>query len=184
MQKAIKDVLVGVVAFSVTLNVALLAYAYRHSSEETAQAAPRVQIKEGAEAPKLTGAFPDGRPFTAVYGSKPTLLYVISPSCGWCERNTANVTALWQQRKDDHEFIGLTVKADGLSDYLAKSPLPFPVVIPSAEAMSAYGLGPTPSLIMVRNGRIAFNLNGAWGRSKPGLEKAFNVTLPGITGTP
>ena len=49
----------------------------------------------------------DGKPFTISCNgtNKPTVFYVISPSCIWCIRNQANIDTLNGTKANDFRFI-------------------------------------------------------------------------------
>lgn len=39
--------------------------------------------------------------------SRPTVLYVFSPTCVWCEKNLENIRVLTTQKSEDFRFIGV-----------------------------------------------------------------------------
>jgi hypothetical protein len=137
----------------------------------------------GKRAPEIFGHRVGGpRSRLATFG-RPTIVYVISPRCGWCARNTANITALWRRRCADHDFVGLSLKEDGLPEYLSKHPLPFSVAVAESETIADYHLGVTPSTLLITPDRVVLKeWNGAWDRAVPSIRRLFDVTLPGIQG--
>jgi hypothetical protein len=113
-----------------------------------------------------------------------TILYVISPRCIWCARNTANVAALYQQKVGDYSFVGLSLDEKDLAAYLGKHSIPFKVYVAKPETIAAYGLGATPSTIVVdAGGLISQKFNGAWLKSQAKVESFFGIKLPGLLST-
>ena len=110
----------------------------------------------------------------------PSVLYFIAPRCDWCKANTPVINAIFSGKRDEHRFIGLSMTADGLSEYLTANPLLFPVYAipnPFDEQWSALRLGRTPYMIAVgAEGRI----KGVWAgalatRNKSDVEQFFGV---------
>lgn len=113
----------------------------------------------------------------------PTVLYVFSPSCMWCERNNENINALASQRKDSFRFIGLSLTDEGLASYVESHHLSFPVYRRIAEdSRQILGLGTTPETIVVApDGKIIKNWIGAFsGGVQPDVEEFFKIKLPGL----
>lgn len=193
----VRPALLALLACSLTVNVGLGAYTYLRdggfrawgsffgATPVAVDGQARVPIPVGAMAPPLQAVDPDTTEnITLTFGSRPTVLYVISPMCQWCVRNTANMAALHRQRSADYAFIGLSLSADNLSTYLSANPLPFKVFVASPQALSAYGLGATPATIVIAKGSVARKFNGAWRRSLPSVEEFFSVSLPGLNDAP
>jgi hypothetical protein len=114
----------------------------------------------------------------------PTVFYVFSTSCGWCERNTKNINAITAARKNSFRFIGLALSDQGLPAYLDSHHLDFPVyrnVVPQSVEM--LGLASTPQTIVVgRDGKVLKNWVGAFNaRLQPEIEQFFDVRLPGLS---
>lgn len=117
-------------------------------------------------------------------GSKPTVIYVMSPLCGWCKRNQANITSLALQKARDYQFVGLSTTDNQLKDFWKSTKLPFPVYsVPSADVLSRYHLGDeTPQMAIVDSaGRVGRVWHGALsGDGLTEVEKYFGVRLPGL----
>jgi hypothetical protein len=110
----------------------------------------------------------------------PTVIYVFSPDCAWCERNLPNIRAL-SARKDSFRFIGISLAEGRLKEYLEARKLEFPVytnILP--DTMLALGLGATPQTIVVSpNGKVLKNWVGAYiGQVRSEVESYFGVALP------
>ena len=117
-------------------------------------------------------------------GSQPIVLYVMSPHCGWCKRNTANMIALASAKSFQYRFVGLSIISDGMKDYWNASPLPFPIYeATSTDYLRRFGFSEgTPQTIIVRpGGYVERNwLCAPLGDRQRELEKFFGVRLPGV----
>jgi hypothetical protein len=61
----------------------------------------------------------------------PTIIYVFSPYCQWCEKNLENSVALYQRTKDRYNFIALSIDRDSLTKGVIEEndKLPFQVTL-------------------------------------------------------
>lgn len=135
----------------------------------------------GKMAPEIYARPVGGNRVRLRLSARPTIVYVISPGCGWCARNTANITALWKQRSNDLDFVGLSLHDNGLEAYLSEHPLPFSVAVAEPDTVAAYAMGVTPSTLYISSeGILAKKWNGAWNKTLPVIERTFGVKLPGI----
>lgn len=115
---------------------------------------------------------------------KPTVLYVLSPACKWCERNMQNIRVLASLRGESFRFIALSLDEKNLDEYVAGNHFTFPVYKrPTPDTIRELGLESTPQTIIVSpDGRVAKNWVGAYGeRLRPEVEAYFGVELPGLT---
>jgi hypothetical protein len=148
--------------------------------QNTAKLAPGMTI----DPVTIQGA--DGKPFSVSYvgTNKPTVFYVISPSCIWCRRNQANMDKLIAGKANEFRFIGLSLVDDGLKEYVDGYHLQFPVYTGlTKETIQALGLGGTPQTIVVSpEGKILKVWSGAYIESmQPEVEAFFGIQLPGLT---
>ena len=90
------------------------------------------------------------------------------------------MSALFRQRGKDFSFVGLSLRREGLKEYLDETPHPFPVHVVSQKTIVEYGLGTMPSTIVVDKGHVVKKWNGAFDKSLPSVEDFFKVKLPGI----
>ncbi|MFN0100653.1 MAG: TlpA family protein disulfide reductase [Bryobacteraceae bacterium] len=123
------------------------------------------ELQPGVAVPPITASTLDGRrTVIPVSGELPTMLYVFSPQCGWCERNHASVVRLETLLRGRYRFAGISLSESGLREYLAARPFPFPVYQnPSVEALMAYRMGSTPRTIFLsKDGKIERAWNGAF----------------------
>lgn len=136
----------------------------------------------GARMPAIEATRLDGlRARIEVEGALPTLLYVFSPSCGWCDRNHASVSALAAALGGRYRVVGLSLTDRGLHEYLRRNQVPFEVYVnPSAEAVSVYRMDRTPQTILLSSsGRIERVWQGAFvGRQQAEIEEYFRIRLP------
>ena len=140
----------------------------------------------GMKLDPITAVDLDGKPFTIAYNgiNKPTVFYVITPSCIWCRRNQANVNKLAEAKANDFRFVGISLAESGLKEYVEEHHLRFPVYarLP-AETVESLGLGSTPQTIVVSpEGEILKVWNGAYIEDlRPEVEAYFGIQLPGLT---
>ena len=114
---------------------------------------------------------------------KPTVIYVISPSCVWCKRNTQNINALASRKAEAFHFVGVSLSEPGLAEYLNSHGLDFPTYQQLApESRQMLGLGATPQTIVIsRDGRVLKNWIGAFNSElQPEIEEFFGIQLPGL----
>jgi hypothetical protein len=113
---------------------------------------------------------------------KPTVLYIFTHTCRWCDRNWQSINTLAKLSGKSYRFIGLSLVDDGLNNYLTTHKLDFPVYTKlSPDSVSALGLGSTPQTIIISpEGRSLKNWLGAYGTSlRSEIESYFRVKLPG-----
>lgn len=118
---------------------------------------------------------------------KPTVFYVFSPSCVWCDRNTQNINALAGMKGESFRFIGLSLAEEGLAAYVQSHHLTFPVYKNlTPEAVKMLGLGTTPQTIVISpDGQVLKNWSGAYVKPlQPQVEEFFGVRLPGLVPLP
>ena len=168
---------------SLTLNVLM----GRELQRQTVAGESRMAgIREGTSLPSIEALDLDGRAVSVVFASeKPTVLYVLSPTCVWCQRNEKNIIELARKSATRYRFIGLSTGGDlkELNEYLKRSPLPFDVFfVESAQAATELELGVTPQTAVIdRNGKVEHSWQGAYdGPTAQEIEAMFGVALPGL----
>jgi hypothetical protein len=143
------------------------------------------RLAPGMKVDPITAVDVDGTLHTISYETtaKPTVFYVLSPGCVWCERNQANIDRLAELRGNDFRFIGLSLVEPGLREYVQGHHLNFPMYTRlTPEAIQSLGLGSTPQTIVISpEGRVLKNWTGAYERAQPEVEAYFGVQLPGVT---
>lgn len=147
---------------------------------------PRVEpLKEGAAVPAISAfSVASGAVERITYDvGRPTLIYVFSPKCHWCEINRPGIEALSRANLGRYRIIGLALTEDGLAAKLKEHPLDFPVYARlAADVLKTYKLGSTPQTIVVSpQGKVLKNWPGAFmGRRREEIEKYLSVRLPEI----
>jgi hypothetical protein len=119
------------------------------------------------------------QPSLSLSGTRPTLLYVYSPTCGWCTRNHAAISSLANQVKDRYRVVGACV-----SD--CEKPagaLPFETYVLADRG--DVRLRATPqTAVLSPDGKIIKVWQGAFGASvQREIETYFRVELPATPGT-
>jgi hypothetical protein len=127
----------------------------------------------------------DGKPSTISFAdtNKPTVFYVLTPSCIWCRRNEANIQRIVETKANEFRFIGLSLADSGLKEYIDEHNLKFPVYSGlKEETIQALGLGGTPQTIIVSpEGQILKVWKGAYAENlRPEVEAYFGIQLPGL----
>jgi hypothetical protein len=114
---------------------------------------------------------------------RPTLIYVLRPSCSVCRGNAANINELARQLKGTYDVNGLSLERNGLETVVEHDRLAFPVYtdVP-ADFVHSYGLGGTPETIVVSaKGEVVKSwLGGYGGPLQTAIEQFFSVNLPGF----
>jgi len=113
-----------------------------------------------------------------------TVLYVFSPTCGWCKRNLNNIRALAQRQSTDLGFVGLSTTSNKLKEYLSATPMPFPVYAAKGGKLPKdIDLSSTPQMMVVDpKGVVEKVWQGALqGEHQAEAEKYFHIKLPGLS---
>ena len=144
------------------------------------------KLSPGTKVDPVTALGHDGKPLTISYNGsdKPTVFYVITPSCIWCRRNQANINKVADTKVNDFRFIGLSLAEPGLKEYVEKHHLEFPIYAGlTKETIQSLGLGSTPQTIVVSpEGKILRVWMGAYdNETRREVEAYFGVQLPGLT---
>jgi peroxiredoxin len=139
----------------------------------------------GTSLPPIAAKGLDGQPATISYrpDELPTILYVFTPTCGWCTKNLQNIKALAERTKGKYRVIGLSLSSDKLQDYVTRSDLTFPVYSDLSPGVTIkYRMGGTPQTIVISNeGKLVKEWKGAYmGNTKQEIETQFGLELPGI----
>jgi len=137
--------------------------------------------------PKLTGHWLAG-PDATLTMSRPTVIYVFSPGCGWCRLDRDNLLSLHAAQAASYDFVAVTKDDDSakLASYLAKYPIPVSVFVTRRDALTEDDnrkLGVTPQTIVVdRNGRVVRIWVGAlFEQRQEEAQRFFGIRLPGVS---
>lgn len=180
-------ILTAMLLASVAINI-VLAHRLRQFNHLLGTGADRA-VKSGSALLPFDAVDLKGQIHTVAYNqaSKPTVLYVFTPTCTWCLRNMDNFKELVARTGTDYRFVGLSLSKEGLSEYVASHELTIPIYTGlSNETKKSYKLGGTPQTIVVSpEGKVLQDWVGAYsGDQKSQVEAFFHATLPGITATP
>lgn len=143
------------------------------------------RLTQGDKVPAITARDLQGRTAVLDYAGTnlPTVLFVITPTCGWCTKNIMNMRTLAANASDRYRFVGLSLDSDKLVDYVKQNQLEFPVYteLPLLP-MKQYKLGGTPQTIVVSpKGEVLKVWSGAFADNlQKDVESYFGVRLPGI----
>lgn len=143
---------------------------------------PEVQVHVGDTLPPLEALDADGRPATlrASDDTRPTVFYLYSHTCGWCQRNQPAVAALAQQAGERFRFVGVCLGPPGSCARRDGDP-PFPLYTGlKAKQTAELGLGAVPQTIVVSpGGQVAQVFRGAWVQGqRDEVQGYFKADLP------
>lgn len=169
----------GVLILSLSLNVYL---GVRAQSRESADP-PSLPL--GSSVPPIEAIDAAGKREILTFSGvdRPTVLYIIKPSCEWCTRNMPSVKTLAATRSSNYRFVGLSLTAEGLREYVERQRFNFPVYAIADEALArSLKLGVTPqTLLIAQNAKVMGVWTGAYnGNLKREIERTFNVRLPEV----
>jgi len=139
-------------------------------------------LKEGSLISSLDVSDLSGRTLRINLASRglPTLLYVLRPTCIYCERNAITVNKLARQVRGRYQLVGLSLSTAGLGEFVANHHIEFPVYTGVSESVRhEYGLNNTPETILVSpDGRVEKVWFGAYTDDVGvGIERALNIRL-------
>jgi len=137
----------------------------------------------GKRATSISGRTLQGQPtVVALDERRPTLLYYFSSSCGWCERNWANVEALRVAANDRYRVVAISSER-GLEGYANRHQLAVDVVEGISEnVLESYAFYGTPHTLFIdADGLVTHEWRGAFSsRIARQLEDLFDLSLPGV----
>jgi peroxiredoxin len=142
-------------------------------------------VLPGEQLPPLSVFDNDGKPAEITYTSQqPTILYVFTSDCPWCERNVDAVKALRKSTEGKYRFVGISLKKDGLSEYMEKKKFDFEIYnSPTRSKYVAYKMAGTPQTFVISpDGHLIKMWSGAFGnKTKDEMEAFFDIKLPGLS---
>lgn len=144
----------------------------------------RPALEVGARLPEIDLRDLEGRPVRLEYSRSkvPTIVYVLSPTCVWCDRNMPAIKQLAAAVAGRFQVVGLAIgEKSQLAKYAAALPFPLYTDISDADA-KAYRLQSTPMTVVVgSDGVVAAVWPGAFARDvKTNVESFFGLLLPEI----
>lgn len=142
-------------------------------------------IIPGEKLPSLSLFDNSGNPAEISYNtSLPTILYVFTEDCPWCDRNLESVKVLRRHTEGKYRFIGVSLKKDGLTEYIEKNKLDFEIYnTPTRTKYVAYKMAGTPQTFVISpDGHLIKMWSGAFGlKTKEEIEAFFEVKLPELS---
>jgi thiol-disulfide isomerase/thioredoxin len=140
------------------------------------------ELTLGSKVSNLGGADIMGRPVSVDFPSdRSTVLYVFSPSCGFCRKNERSAERLADALGGNTRFVAVSLDRDGLFEWLNLVRPHFAVVTDlSYRTYQAYRFESTPTTVAVSAGGV---VEGVWkgayvGENKNQIEAKFGVHLP------
>ena len=177
-------ILVGLLVCSLAINL-LLARRVASLKRTIGVIKSENRLALGDTLPAIVAKDPHGRTAVLNYSETqlPTVVFIITPTCGWCTKNVMNMRALVKNAAERYRFVGLSLSSDKLIDYVKENKLEFPIYTDlPILTMREYKLGGTPQTIVVSpQGQVTRIWSGAFAEDlQREVEDYFSVKLPGI----
>jgi peroxiredoxin len=112
-----------------------------------------------------------------------TVVYLFSPTCIWCQRNIENFKAMGAETRSDYRLIPISLTSAGLSKYVEKYKLTFPVFAdPVVADGKAFAFDGTPETFVISpDGIVKRVWRGAFSEAvKAEIEAYLGLHLPGM----
>jgi len=169
---------------SVSLNV-ILGRQNRDKTELIAELKAASRLALGTIATSLSVRDLMGRAvqLDVVDTSQNTILYVFTPTCGWCTRNLDNLQAVIANAPGRYRVVGLSLDAKGVEEYVRRHRLTIPIFTsPSDDEKRRYRLSATPYTVVIdTTGRVTHVWIGVFGGSvQDEVESLLSLRLPGV----
>jgi peroxiredoxin len=177
-------ILGGLLIISLAINL-LLARRVANLKRTVGTIKAESRLALGDTLPAIVAKDPQGHPAKLDYSETPlpTVVFIITPTCGWCTKNIMNMRALVENTGNRYRFVGLSLSSDQLVDYVKENKLEFPIYTDlPILAMREYKLGGTPqTLVVTPKGQVTRIWSGAFAEDlQKEVEDYFSVKLPGI----
>lgn len=166
---------------------AMLAVQLRTANTKLAKNEYESNLQPGERVPYLEALDLGGQPTTIRFSEidRPTVLYIFSPSCGWCKKNVENIRTLAEGKSGEFDFIGISVSSEGLDEYVSENKWNFNVLRDVSDiTRNSLKIGGTPqTIVLSKNGEVLKSWRGAYMSTvKDDVENFFGIRLPGIGG--
>ncbi len=141
-------------------------------------------LSAGDSVPTLRGLDLDNRITSVSHGGgqKPALLFVFSPSCGWCKINLPNWQAMLDQAAGRYRVVAISISREKTAEFVQQHGLSRASVIvePEPRDLLAYKFQLTPQTILVdAEGTVRKNWMGAFGvKDRQDIESTLGIRLP------
>jgi hypothetical protein len=112
----------------------------------------------------------------------PTLLYIMSPTCIFCQYNLPNLKALGEQAEGKYRIVILSIVRDGLEEYRQTHHVTAPIWTIAVQSQFDLQITGTPGTLLISPGGTLIALwRGAFNSDqKDEIERLLDVDLPGI----
>ena len=110
----------------------------------------------------------------------PIVVYVLSPTCGWCKINVPMVNSLATQLRGKYRLVGLSGTSKDLAAYVQHTPVPFPVYsVDPKFSNEVVTVDVTPrTLVFSPTGKYLQGWDGAYnGQTGVEIARFFGVNL-------
>jgi peroxiredoxin len=180
-----KSAMIALLILSACINIAL---AHKVKSQQMIISDIKTdnRLRAGAIVSAIEGKNPEGELIKVDFAgkNKPTIVYVFTPGCAWCKRNLNNMKMLRQKTAAEYEFIGVSLAANGVAEYVKQHSIDYPVITDISPALrSEYKMGGTPTTLLISNdSRVLKVWTGAYdGALLSEIDRYFNLKLPGLS---
>ena len=184
----IDAVVLVLLTLSLGLNLVLGLDKY-HRYRQARDAANRAAgLKEGAKVPPFDAErLGAGKERIAFDRGIPTLFYFQASTCGWCQRNLANLQAVSRAVEGRYRLVVISLddNEDTTRAYAERAGLSVPTYYrPDKKSLRSYLITGTPTTVIVSTtGRVVKSFAGAYtGERRRMMESLLGVTLPGVGG--
>lgn len=118
-------------------------------------------------------------------GGQPTILYILSPTCSWCDANMENIRALSLATNQRYRILGVSIKNSGTKEYVQSKEFPFQVFVAEGEGLGFHVSGTPQTIVIDSDGTVLQNWSGAYAdKTKREIEAFFGVSIPGLISSP
>jgi peroxiredoxin len=175
------QIVLGVLILSIAINV-LQARRIQGLELEMDKLSARGALAIGTVVPEIKAKDMEGHSTVIRFSdsAKPTVLYVFSPTCGYCVQNSEALNNLTAGISGRYRVVGLSLVSDGASRFVADHGIGFPVYIqPESATLVDLRLGVTPETIVISpEGKVLEDWRGAYvGGTGTLVENFFAIDL-------
>jgi hypothetical protein len=171
-------------AILVLLGLSLGLNAYLAAKVRVLPRVAQATLAAGAMAPRLRVEDVNGRRIVLDWAGalKPTILYIFTPACVWCQRNNASLNLFVSSQKSAYRIVGLSLTDGGLKNYIDKYKIEYdavyanPLTFNNQQSFQAV----TPTTILISKDGVMENVwQGAYtGAVKRQIEEKFGIQFP------
>jgi hypothetical protein len=181
-----KSLLILLLAFSVSLNV-FLSYEISQSRNLVRLLSTHRKITVGEIAPLLKAHDENGIEVQYDFTARelPTVVYIQSAKCHWCEQNFTYLQQMAVQSTDKYHLVTLSLEraADGVTNLTTSNSKN--LFDPSIESKITFDLSATPTTMLFSSeGKLEKIWKGAYhAERQKDIEKSLGVHLSGLKNT-